>query len=80
MIIGGLLVVLKRGTGQWRIFYAGFIASFIFIAAGATTAQLAHSVRMPYAILAICAFAMAVITAFVQLPKVIEEGGVKSAS
>lgn len=55
-------------------------AAFIFIAAGATTAQLAHSVRMPYAILAICAFAMAVITAFVQLPKVIEEGGTKSAS
>src|SRR5271169_6117705 len=31
-------------------------AAFIFIAAGATAAQLAHSVRMPYAILAICAF------------------------
>ncbi|HSY68679.1 MAG TPA: sugar MFS transporter, partial [Edaphobacter sp.] len=55
-------------------------AAFIFIAAGATTAQLAHSVRMPYAILAICAFAMAIVTAFVQLPQVIEEGGVKSVS
>src|SRR5271170_1004424 len=55
-------------------------ATFIFIAAGATTAQLAHSVRMPYAILAICAFAMAIVTAFVQLPHVIEESGVKSVS
>src|SRR5467141_3571040 len=55
-------------------------AVFIFIAAGATAAQLAHSVRMPYAILAACAFAMAIITAFVQLPAVIEKGGVKSAS
>jgi MFS transporter, FHS family, L-fucose permease len=53
-------------------------AAFIFIAAGASVAQLAHSVRMPYAILAICAFAMAIITAFVQLPDVIEKGGAKS--
>jgi MFS transporter, FHS family, L-fucose permease len=50
-------------------------AAFIFIAAGASAAQLAHSVRMPYAILATCAFAMAIITAFVQLPDVIEKGG-----
>jgi FHS family L-fucose permease-like MFS transporter len=55
-------------------------AAFIFIAAGASAAQLAHSVRMPYAILATCAFTMAIITAFVQLPDVIEKGGVKSAS
>jgi FHS family L-fucose permease-like MFS transporter len=55
-------------------------AAFIFIAAGASAAQLAHSVRMPYAILAICAFAMAIITAFVQLPDVIEKGGVRSQS
>ena len=53
-------------------------AAFIFIAAGASAAQLAHSVRMPYAILAICAFAMATITAFVQLPDVIEKDGVRS--
>lgn len=53
-------------------------AAFIFIAAGASAAQLAHSVRMPYAILAVCAFAMAIITAFVQLPDVIEKGGAKS--
>jgi len=55
-------------------------AAFIFIAAGASTAQLARSVRMPYALLATCAFAMAIITAFVQLPDVIEQGGAKSTS
>jgi FHS family L-fucose permease-like MFS transporter len=55
-------------------------AAFIFIAAGASTAQLARSVRMPYALLATCAFAMAIITAFVQLPDVIEQGGTKSTS
>src|SRR5437588_9199645 len=32
-------------------------AAFIFIAAGASAAQLAHSVRMPYAMLAACAVA-----------------------
>ena len=46
-------------------------AIFIFIAAGATTAQLAHSVQTPYLVLAICAFTMAVATAFVPLPEVI---------
>jgi FHS family L-fucose permease-like MFS transporter len=55
-------------------------AAFIFIAAGATAAQLAHSVRMPYVILSTCAFVMAIITAFVQLPDVIEKGGAKSDS
>jgi FHS family L-fucose permease-like MFS transporter len=55
-------------------------AAFIFIAAGASAAQLAHSVRMPYVLLATCAFAMAIITAIVQLPDVIEKGDVKSAS
>jgi FHS family L-fucose permease-like MFS transporter len=55
-------------------------AAFIFIAAGASAAQLAHSVRKPYIILAACAFAMAIITAIVQLPDVIEKGGAKSAS
>jgi MFS transporter, FHS family, L-fucose permease len=53
-------------------------AAFIFIAAGATAAQLAHSVRMPYLILATCAFAMAILTAFVQLPDVIEKSEGKS--
>jgi len=48
-------------------------AALIFIAAGATTAQLAHSVRMPYVVLACCAFAMALITGFVHLPDLIEK-------
>ena len=47
-------------------------AAFIFIAAGATAAELARSVRMPYVILACCAFAMAVLTLFVHLPELIE--------
>jgi MFS transporter, FHS family, L-fucose permease len=55
-------------------------AAFIFIAAGATAAQLAHSVRMPYAILALCAFAMAIITAFVSLPDLVEKSEGKAAS
>jgi MFS transporter, FHS family, L-fucose permease len=55
-------------------------AAFIFIAAGASAAQLAHSVRKPYILLAGCAFAMAIITAIVQLPDVIEKGGAKSGS
>jgi len=49
-------------------------AAFIFIAAGASAAELARSVRMPYVILAMCAFAMAVLTAFVDLPKLLEGG------
>jgi FHS family L-fucose permease-like MFS transporter len=49
-------------------------AAFIFIAAGASAAELARSVRMPYVILAGCAFAMAVLTAFVDLPKLLEGG------
>src|SRR5271169_1018648 len=52
-------------------------AAFIFIAAGASAAELARSVRLPYVILAGCAFAMAVLTAFVDLPKLLE-GGVGS--
>jgi FHS family L-fucose permease-like MFS transporter len=55
-------------------------AAFIFIAAGATTAQLAHSVRGPYTILAVCAFAMAIITAFVPLPNVVEKNESKAVS
>ena len=49
-------------------------AAFIFIAAGASAAELAQSVRMPYVILAVCAFAMSVLTAFVDLPKLLEGG------
>jgi FHS family L-fucose permease-like MFS transporter len=79
-------------TASSRLNLAGFFNSFattlapkvgaalIFIAAGATAAQLAHSVRKPYLILAGCAFAMAAITAFVELPDVIEKGETSSAS
>jgi MFS transporter, FHS family, L-fucose permease len=48
-------------------------AAFIFIAAGATTAQLAHSVRAPYVMLAIFTFLLAGVTYFVHLPEVIEK-------
>ncbi len=49
-------------------------AAFIFVAAGATAAELAHSVRVPYLILAALAASMAVFTALVPLPTVIPEG------
>jgi FHS family L-fucose permease-like MFS transporter len=55
-------------------------AAFIFIAAGATAAQLAHSVRTPYMILACCAFAMALLTLFVHLPNLIEKRSEASAA
>jgi MFS transporter, FHS family, L-fucose permease len=54
-------------------------AAFIFIAAGATTAQLAHSVRLPYVILAGFAFLIAIITRFVPLPELIEKPSHTSA-
>ena len=47
-------------------------AALIFIAAGATTAELAHSVRAPYLGLAAFAFVLAVVTALVKLPKLLE--------
>ena len=55
-------------------------AAVIFIAAGATAAELAHSVRMPYVILACCAFAMALLTWFVHLPDLIEKRSEVSAA
>lgn len=55
-------------------------AAFIFIAAGATAAQLAHSVRTPYVVLACCAFAMAILTRFVPLPELIEKHESRAAS
>jgi MFS transporter, FHS family, L-fucose permease len=70
--------------GAWRINICGIFNSsattvapkvgafFIFIAAGATTAQLARSVRMPYVIIAGFTLLMALITAFVPLPSLIE--------
>ena len=70
--------------GAWRINLCGIFNSsattiapkvgafFIFIAAGATAAQLAHSVRMPYVILGCFALLVALITAIVPLPVLIE--------
>jgi FHS family L-fucose permease-like MFS transporter len=55
-------------------------AAFIFIAAGATTAQLAHSVRLPYVILAAFTFLIAIVTRFVHLPEVIEKPSATSSS
>lgn len=46
-------------------------AIFIFIAAGASTAALARSVRGPYLVLAVLAFAMALLTRLVHLPTVL---------
>jgi len=72
--------------GAWRINICGIFNSsattiapkvgafFIFIAAGATTAELAQSVRMPYVIVAGFTLMMAIITAFVPLPDLIETG------
>ncbi len=69
--------------GAWRINICGIFNSsattiapklgafFIFIAAGATAAQLAHSVRLPYVIIACFTLAVALITAFVPLPNLI---------
>jgi FHS family L-fucose permease-like MFS transporter len=48
-------------------------AALIFIAAGATAAQLAHSVRAPYIGLAVFALALAAITGFVRLPRLLEQ-------
>jgi MFS transporter, FHS family, L-fucose permease len=47
-------------------------AAFIFVAASASAAELAYSVRKPYMILSALAFLMAVVTSFVHLPDVIE--------
>ena len=48
-------------------------AMFIFVAAGATTAELAHSVRTPYVVLSILAFALALVTQLMPLPVLIKE-------
>jgi MFS transporter, FHS family, L-fucose permease len=47
-------------------------AAFIFIASGATAAELARSVRAPYALLAAFTFLVAIVTYFVHLPEPIE--------
>ena len=48
-------------------------AAFIFVAAGASTAVLARSVRTPYLVLAALAFLMALVTGLVHLPTVLSE-------
>lgn len=48
-------------------------AALIFIAAGATAAELARSVRAPYVCLAVFTLLLAVVTYFVRLPEVIEK-------
>ena len=48
-------------------------ATFIFVATGATAAELARSVRTPYVILAAFAFMVAIVTYFVHLPELIEK-------
>jgi FHS family L-fucose permease-like MFS transporter len=79
-------------TAAWRINICGIFNSsattiapkigafFIFIAAGATTAQLAHSVRLPYVIVACFTLLVAGITAFIPLPKLIETGATKAVT
>jgi FHS family L-fucose permease-like MFS transporter len=75
----------KPETAASRLNLCGFLNSlattiapkvgavFIFIAAGATAAELAHSVRTPYVLLAVFTFLLAAVTRFVHLPEVIEK-------
>jgi FHS family L-fucose permease-like MFS transporter len=48
-------------------------AIFIFVAAGASTAELAHSVRMPYVVLSLLAFGLALLTKVMHLPDVVPQ-------
>jgi FHS family L-fucose permease-like MFS transporter len=73
----------KPENAATRISICGFFNSFatnrapiigaalIFVAAGATTAELARSVRMPYVALGSFTLFLAVVTAFVPLPVVL---------
>jgi FHS family L-fucose permease-like MFS transporter len=73
----------KPDTAATRISICGFFNSFatnrapkigaalIFVAAGASTAELARSVRMPYVVLGCLTLLLAVVTAFVPLPAVL---------
>jgi len=82
----------KPETAASRLNLAGFFNSlagttapylgaiFIFIAAGASAAELAYSVRTPYMILSGLAFLMAIVTRFVHLPDLIEQREKGSAS
>ncbi len=73
----------KPDTAATRISICGFFNSFatnrapkigaalIFVATGASTAELAHSVRMPYLVLGCFTLLLALVTAFVPLPVVL---------
>lgn len=73
----------KPETAATRISICGFFNSFatnrapkigaalIFVAAGATTAELAQSVRMPYVALGCFTLFLALVTAFIPLPVVL---------
>jgi len=74
----------KPETAATRISICGFFNSFatnrapkigaalIFVAAGATAAELARSVRTPYIVLGCLTLLLALVTAFVPLPNVLE--------
>lgn len=47
-------------------------AALIFLGTAASAAELAHSVRKPYLVLAACAFLMAFLTTLIPLPQLIE--------
>ena len=55
-------------------------ALFIFVAAGATTAELARSVRMPYVVLACFAFGLALLTRVMYLPDLVPPQDAESSS
>ncbi len=81
----------KPETAATRISICGFFNSFatnrapkigaalIFVAAGATTAELARSVRMPYVALGCFTLFLALVTAFVPLPDVLANEPVAEA-
>ena len=75
----------KPETAASRLNLAGFFNSaattsaqqvgkiFIFVAAGASAAELAHSVRAPYMVLAGLALLLSLVTLFIPLPVLIEK-------
>ena len=48
-------------------------AIFIFVAAGASTAELAHSVRIPYVVLSLLAFGLALLTKLMHVPDLVPQ-------
>jgi FHS family L-fucose permease-like MFS transporter len=82
----------KPQNAATRISICGFFNSFatnrapkigaalIFVAAGASTAELAHSVRMPYVVIGCFTLLLALITAFVPLPEVLPKDSSSGAS